>query len=179
MMARVGRARRPEPTARAAEAALEPLAPSPQRDPEFDAGPPLAPDSLATPIAPESYLRVLANPFLMFVGGVAWLMLGRWVLGLLRRNPDLIGPLSPILVVLLLACLWLLPGLSQFHCLDCGGTGRLGRWRRHVCPVSVQRRLGGEPRRLRGPTPFAQVLLWLWALLAAGVLVARHLPRWG
>jgi branched-subunit amino acid ABC-type transport system permease component len=155
---------------------LEPFAPSPQRDPEFEAGPPIGADSLAPPIAPETYLRLVANPFLMFVGLVVWLLLGRWVLGLLRRNPDLIGPLAPILVVLLLASLWLLPGLSQYHCLDCGGTGRLSRWRRHACPRSVGRRIQGESRRLRGPSPFYQVLLWLWALLAAGVFVLKHLP---
>jgi fatty acid desaturase len=130
----------------------------------------VAPDSLAPPIAPESYLRIVANPFAMLVGFVVWLLLGRWILGLLRRNPDLIGPLSPLLVVLMLAILWALPVLAQFHCLDCGGTGRLSRWRRHVCPRSVQRRLQGEARTFRGPTPFYQILLWLWLLLAISVI---------
>lgn len=156
---------------------MEPFALSPLRDPEFEAGPPVAPDSLAPPISPESYLRVVANPFLLCAGLVVWLMLGRWMLGLLKRNPDLIGPLSPILAVLMLACLWLLPMLAQFHCLDCGATGRLSRWRRHACPRSVQRRVQGEPRTLRGPTPFYQIILWLWLILALGVVASQlHLP---
>lgn len=147
-----------------------PHGPSPHRDPEFGllaVGPS---ELVPSDIAPESYLRIAANPFLGLAGLVAWLMVGKWFLTVLKRSPELIGPLAPILVILLIASLWLLPYLFHYHCLDCGGSGRLSRWTRHACPTSVYRRLAGRPRRWRGPTPFTQIVLWLWLALSLAVL---------
>jgi hypothetical protein len=154
--------------------------PPPQRDPEFDAGA-AGPAELVPPvISPESYLRILANPFLGFAGFVLWLACLLWAVREMSRNPDLNGPLAPIVFVVFVAFLWLLPGLFQFHCLDCGRTGRLSRWRQHVCPPSSARRIAGQPRILRGPTPLGQIILWLWGLLLVGLWANAHgwhLPR--
>jgi hypothetical protein len=148
---------------------VEPAGPPPQRDPEFDAGGADPGHALPDGINPGDYLRILANPFLGFAGLVAWLGLFLWAVRKLGRNPDLFGPLAPFVFVVFVACLWILPGLFHFHCLDCGRTGRLSRWRRHVCPPSVARRIAGQPRAFRGPTPFVQVILWLWLLMLAGL----------
>ena len=88
------------------------------------------------------------------------------------------GPLSPILVVILIAGLGLVPMLLQYHCLDCGGSGRLTRWRKHICYVSVARRDVGRRRRFRGPTPPHQILIWFWVVMAAILAFnAADLPR--
>ena len=109
-------------------------------------------DLVPANIAPELYLRVLANPFLGFAGLVGWLLAARWAVGLLRKSPELIGPLSPILVALFLAALALIPGLFHVHCLDCGATLRMSRWRWHACATSALRRVSGRTRWLRGPS---------------------------
>lgn len=141
--------------------------PPPTRDPDFS---PVTDyrSPLPSGIAPERYLRLLANPFLGFAGFVFWLHVVGWVASLMHGNPQLIGPLAPILTILLIGCLiWLLPALFQAHCLDCGTTMRLNRWRSHTCLVSNLRRISGRPRHLRGPTPVIQNLGWLWVLLIA------------
>ena len=138
---------------------LDPSAPS--NDPEFGSNRPgLLAGSLDD--EPESYLRLIANPFLACSYIVLWLiMLHEAVVG------GFAGPLSPILVVILIAGLGLVPMLVQYHCLDCGGSGRMTRWRKHICYVSVARRDVGRRRRFRGPTPPIQVLLWFWVAVAA------------
>ncbi len=158
-----------------------PPLPSPLRDPEFasttatsiETG-----DLIPSGIAPEYYIRLIANPFLGFAGLVGWLMGLIWVFGQLRQNLEMIGPMSPIIFAVLLACLALLPGLFQYQCLDCGRSGRMSEWRRHACPSSALRRLTGRPRRLRGPPPPIQVVLWLWFLLMAGLILPRFGVEW-
>jgi hypothetical protein len=147
------------------QASPRPLS-SPQRDPEFGSQVEYR-DHTHALIAPERYLRILANPFLALAGMVGWVWLLIRAFGKLRANPDLMGPLAPIIVVLLVA-IWLgvIPRLFQFHCLDCGTTGRMARWREHICRESTVRRLAGRPRWLRGPTPFFQCILWMWLALA-------------
>jgi hypothetical protein len=155
--------------------------PSATRDPEFATATAtmLEPGDLdEAMIAPESYLRVVANPFLGFAGLAGWLIALVWVFRHLRENPHLIGPIAPFIAAVFLGCLWLIPGLFQFHCLDCGRSDRLSRWRRHTCPTSALRRLQGRPRRLRGPTPPGQVLLWLWLILTLGIVLARLGVDW-
>jgi hypothetical protein len=147
--------------------------PHPPHDPEFGsfrAGPLLR----DLDGEPEAYLRLVANPFLGLVYLVAWLVtLYESLVG------GFAGPLTPMLVALLIAGLGLVPGLMQYHCLDCGGTGRLWRWRKHLCHRSLSRREAGRPRRFRGPSPPLQVILWLWMLMALALLlnaVGMHLP---
>lgn len=138
---------------------------APAADPEFGSfyGGPLAGGFDGDP---ESYLRLVANPFLGFVYLTAWLavMYETVIVGFA-------GPLTPMLLAILIAGLWLTPQLIHFHCLDCGGTGRLPRWRKHACPKSLQRSAAGRPRRLRGPSPPLQVILWVWVLMALALFV--------
>jgi len=108
---------------------------------------------------PEVYLRLVANPFLAVLGGVAWYAAMRGVLAV--RRFDLFVPT--------LAALVLIPLLLEYHCLDCGATGRLYRASRHGCDRVVRRRQAGRPRRFRGPTVASQTVLWLAAFAVAWV----------
>jgi hypothetical protein len=117
---------------------------------------------------PEAYLRLVANPFLAFAYVVFWLLLlYESLFGSLAQGST--WPLIPTLVAILIAGLGLIPLLLQFQCLDCGRSGRLSRWRKHICQQSLARRNAGRRRRLRGPTPPIQVLIWMW-VVAAGVV---------
>jgi hypothetical protein len=153
---------------------VEPALPPPTRDPEFDPGPAAPADLIPSPINPHLYLRVVANPFLGFAGWVGWLCLLMVVFRKLRGIPELFGPLAPVMVLAFLMLLWLVPGLFHYHCLDCGRTGRLSRWREHVCVHSSWRRSADRPRLLRGPPPLVQVVLWLWGLLALALWAGSH-----
>jgi hypothetical protein len=150
----------PEPT----PAPTPPELPPAGRDPEFD--PVLNTEGLELDHSPESYQRLVANPFLGFFAIILWLgALYTLFLGYL-------GPFTPMAALLLMSSLALLPPLFQFHCLDCGATGRLSGWRRHMCPSVAERRLEGRVRHLRGPAPPIQILLWLWVLMALIVAAA-------
>ncbi len=139
---------------------MEPvLTPPPERDPEFE---PIIPTRLIElDHSPESYQRLVANPFLGFFAILVWLaaLYAIVVLGW-------VGAFAPMAVVLMIAILWLIPGLFQYHCLDCGRTGKLSDWRRHICLHVAERRIEGRVRRIRGPTPPVQIILWLWILMA-------------
>ena len=153
---------------------MEPLGLPPQRDPDFTSGTALAP--LPGPlIVPEDYLRIIANPFLGLAGLVGWWLAVRWIVSLFRKNPDLMGPLAPILAILLLATLCgVVPALFQYHCLDCGQTGRLSRWHSHLCLAAQLRKNSGRTRSFRGPTPFFQNILWLWITLTVGIIARAN-----
>jgi len=140
-------------------------------DPDFQ--PTVAPPRLAVADdAPEDYLRILANPFLAFCGFMIWLKALVSLFGL-KANRELYGPLAPIIAIVFLAALWGLRSLLQFHCLDCGKTGRYLNWREHECLRSTERRYTGSYRRWRGPSPFIQLVMWLWGLLIFGAIVMR------
>lgn len=158
----------------------QPEPPPPTRDPEFGVVNSGLQSHEPDDLHPEAFLRVVANPFLGTFGLLLWLMALIWFGRLWQHNPQLISPLAPILAVLLLSSLWLVPSLFQFHCLDCGRSGRLANWRGHVCPASAVRRLAGRPRRLRGPSPFVQIILWFWGGLALALVATSmgfHLPQ--
>lgn len=139
----------------------------PPVDPEFQSS--LSEPLVELDFAPQRYQRLVANPFLGLLAFLGWLgVLYDAIFG------GFAGPFTPMLLVLMIASLWLIPGLLQFHCLDCGTTARLSRWRRHVCPRIAERRLANHPRRLRGPTPPVQVVLWLLAFVTV-VLCANRL----
>lgn len=165
----------PEPVPNSVDPGSDSLrVPAATRDPEFATGTGMMlepADIQQAAIAPENYLRVVANPFLGFAGLVGWLIVLLWTFRSLGKNPHLIGPITPLIAAVFLGCLWLLPGLFHYHCLDCGQTGRLSRWRRHACTTSVLRRMQSRPRWLRGPTPPIQVILWLWLLLTTAVVL--------
>ena len=97
---------------------------------------------------PRAYQRLVVNPFLAFLALIGWVALMRF------------GYRERLLPAFLLA--QVLPVLAyfavQYHCLDCGATGRLSRWKDHACESVVARRLAGRPRRFRGPNPRSQML---------------------
>jgi hypothetical protein len=126
--------------------------------------------SLPPVVDPASYRRMIFNPFLGIFAVAGWLAALREVV--LTTFPD--RPGHGALCLLFLSYLaTLLPRFFQFHCLDCGRTGRLSRWKRHVCPAIARRILEGRPLRFRGPGPLAQMLFW--GYLLAGVLVIVRL----
>jgi hypothetical protein len=135
----------------------------PERDPEFHT--PVEPRLIVLDHAPETYQRLVANPFLAGAGFLFWLAL---VARLVGHVEVVKNPATPFIALGIIVVLFAIPRLLQYHCLDCGVTGRLAHWRRHVCAASAERRRQGRPRRLRGPTPPTQVILWLWVLLALG-----------
>lgn len=144
--------------------ARAPLTPTPlARDPELD---PAAPVRLGTlGDEPQRYQRLVANPFLGFLGVLVLVTAAYHLMQAPRQSS--VGDMALVLAPFALLGL---PRLFQYHCLDCGTTGRLFRWRSHVCPASADRYLAGRPRRLRGPNPTAQVLLWVYVLL--GLVIA-------
>lgn len=136
--------------------------PTPERDYEFR-----NPASVGAPTDPErveDYQRLVANPFLGFLGIVAWC----FAFVVLLRFP------SPLLV-LALVCAWiivgkrLMPFLFHFHCRDCGATGFLSDWRKHICPAIAERKSKGRAVHLRGPSPPLQIVLWFYLLLACAI----------
>jgi hypothetical protein len=107
----------------------------------------------------------VANPFLAVLGLVGWYQVMRAVLQ--ARRLDLFFPALGSLV--------LVGFLFQFHCLDCGATGRLWRWRSHSCAGVQWRRTLGRRRRLQGPSPTTQTALWLTAIGVGTVFVLIRL----
>ena len=127
----------------------------PAHDPEFDPAP--ARRSILYDDDPRAYQRLVVNPFLALLALIGWVALMRF------------GYRERLLLAFLLA--QLLPVVAffvvQYHCLDCGASGRLSRWKDHACESVVARRLAGRPRRFRGPNPRSQMLLWIYGLMAA------------
>lgn len=105
------------------------------------------------------FQRLIANPFLAILATVGWYAAVRSSIQAARA--DLFVPVA--------LCFVVVPFLFQYHCLDCGTTGRLASAARHACPHVEARRQSGRPRRVRGPSPAAQTKLWLLALGVAGV----------
>ncbi|MGE3821996.1 MAG: hypothetical protein AB7I30_21490 [Isosphaeraceae bacterium] len=135
----------------------------PLYDHELDDLPRQSPSTVQRRIAdvfPERYLRLVANPFLAFLGMVIWFGLTSWVLR--GKRIDLFFPV--------LGSFLLIPLLLQFHCLDCGGTGHVSRWRDHDCLAVRLRRERNRPRWLRGPSPVTQTVFWM-AIGFLGLLI--------
>jgi hypothetical protein len=153
---------------------LESTPPHPDRDLEFRSQ--FEPRSVgADPFLDlEEYQRLVTNPFLGLLALLAWLIGVRWVL--LNAPPRLWLP--SLLLTLVTAPA--LPFLFQYHCRDCGASGPLHRWRKHLCPPVQQRRRSGQPRRFKGPSPSLQLVIWLYFLLLIGVLASMlgwQVPR--
>lgn len=130
-------------------------------DPDLDR-PPSAPSARGEPSLEQEYQRLVANPFLALAAFFLWLDAARRAL--LARNL--------VFVLLLLAALATLAALLQFHCLDCGATDLLFRWKRHVCHHALARQSAGRRRWLRGPNPATQTLLWIYVVAIASLLAA-------
>lgn len=135
-------------------------------DPDFSSSlPPRR--RLPPPIIPQEYQRLVANPFLAVLYLIASMAAIRFVV--LVKNL--------FLFLAVVASLGLSFLLFQYHCLDCGRTGWLFRWRRHACERVVERQSTGRVRRFRGPTPILQTILWVYLLLGIAVFVA--IVSWG
>jgi hypothetical protein len=141
---------------------VEPLAPSSTHDPELDpprhrpAGP------RRPPFLPQEYQRLVANPFLALLGLIIWFAVF-WE-ALESRNLPLTG--------LALLALCGVGYLLQYHCLDCGTTGLLFRWKSHACERVLVRQQTGRARRFRGPNPTFQTVLWVYLMIGVAILIA-------
>jgi hypothetical protein len=111
---------------------------------------------------PREGPRLLANPFLALLGLIGWYTLMRYAL--VARRLDVFLPA--------LASLALVVFLFQYHCLDCGTTGRLTRWQDHACrrPAAAGRRGWGWGWRWV-PSPVVQTSWWFY-LLGFGTILA-------
>jgi hypothetical protein len=119
---------------------------------------PFRPEEPDEPI--DEYQRLVANPFLALVGWLAAVGLVREAV--LRRN---------LLLFLLSFVIFLLSFfLLQFHCLDCGATRWLLRYRLHACPAVMARRADRRRRRFRGPRLKLQLAGWFWLIAILFVL---------
>jgi hypothetical protein len=146
---------------------LEAVQPPVERDPEFR--PPISGErAIAYDDDPRYYLRLVANPFLSVFAFLAWLFLTRWVFRL-----SLPGFLEPLRILFVFGGLVAPFLLLQYHCLDCGKTGRISRWQDHACAAVLDRRRRRRRRTLRGPTPPIQIVLWLWLALVVGFVLGR------
>lgn len=114
---------------------------------------------------PHHYQRLVANPFLALLGLCVWFASLRGVMAMKASDA------RTLLFIAIYAGILLVWRLPQYHCLDCGGTGRLPHWREHECEVVKLRRAMGSPRRFRGPTPGVQMLLWFYTAIVCGVFV--------
>jgi hypothetical protein len=149
---------------------VEPSHLPPTHDPDLD--PPERRPAAANrpPPVPQEYQRLVANPFL----ALCWLaFLVAWLRQALRLKSL---PMAACVLLGLAAAGYLL----QYHCLDCGATGRLFQWKAHACPSVLARRQTGRVRRFRGPNPVLQTILWTYvlaglAIVTAAVLLALHI----
>jgi hypothetical protein len=118
---------------------------------------------------PQEYQRLVANPFLALALLIAWLGAMRLALGARR----------PAAAALAAAGVFAVVRTLHFHCLDCGRTGWLFRWRDHACEAVVARQLADRVRRWRGPRPTVQLVLWLYlfALVAIVASILRVMPE--
>ena len=109
---------------------------------------------------------MVADPFLALVG----LMVG--VAGVRQAVAARVLPLLVFSLIVVAGSV----ALIHYHCLDCGRTGWIFRWRRHACERVVERQLAGMVRRFRGPNPTLQLVVWVYVLIGLaflGVVVLR------
>lgn len=125
--------------------------------------------SLHSVIEPGVYRRVLANPFLGFLGIALWVVGLRYTMLLFEMERPAV---SILILVVLLAVAIRIPRLFHFHCLDCGRTGSLRRWKEHICPAVARRLLEGRPLRFPGPRPLVQLLFWGYFLAVLLVIAS-------
>jgi hypothetical protein len=107
------------------------------------------------------YQRLVVNPFLTVLALVITAAIQRWASEHLSLGMFELG-------FGLLALEFL---LVQYHCRDCGATGFLIRFRRHVCPAVLARWNQREWPRFRGPGVRAQLVGWFILLLSVTILV--------
>jgi hypothetical protein len=104
------------------------------------------------------YQRLVVNPFLAVLALVMIVAIGPWVEA---KHP--FGPFQGLLAALAARF------LVQYHCRDCGATGFLTGFRKHLCPAVLARWHQRELAQFRGPSVGAQYVLWL--IVLASVLI--------
>ncbi len=105
--------------------------------------------------------RIIVNPLL---GVLSWLVTFALIrLAVKNRSSTLF-----LLGVCLLFAAFL---VQQFHCLDCGATGWLVRYRRHACPSVVARYRQRDVRRFRVPRVMTQIAIWFYLITGTLVLL--------
>ncbi|SIO60993.1 hypothetical protein SAMN05444166_6600 [Singulisphaera sp. GP187] len=139
---------------------MEPARGPHQHDPDLDRPPARAPIVLEPYF--EEYQRLVSNPFLALAALIPWFAATRLAF-LAKHVPS---------ILILLASLVAIAGLLQFHCLDCGATGCLFRWKHHACQRSLARQWARQRRRLRGPNPATQTVLWGFIVMVVALLSA-------
>ena len=144
---------------------MEPLAPSSTHDPDLDPPRQRPTGPERPPFLPQEYQRLVANPFLALLGLIAGF--AAVTKALESRNLPLVG--------LSLLALCAVGYLLQYHCLDCGTTGLLFRWKSHACERVLVRQQTGRVRRIRGPNPTFQTVLWIYLMIGVAILIAAVL----
>ncbi len=114
----------------------------------------------------EWHQRLVANPFLAVFGVLAWFLCVRYTVQL--RAIRLFFPVAASFLLVIL--------LFEYHCLDCGRTGRLIRSGRHACEQVEFRRTLGRSRTPLWPSAFFQTVTWLVGIVMAAYLIV--LARW-
>ena len=133
-------------------------------DPALDFLPRNLNQSIREELRIEAYQRLIANPFL----GV--MALGGSCLAINAAIEVQQLDLEVLAASTLIVSRW----LFQFHCLDCGSTGWLRRWRDHECHTVRGRLASNRPRRIRGPKPSTQTVLWFVGLVLGSLYAITH-----
>jgi hypothetical protein len=108
------------------------------------------------------FQRLVVNPLLAVL---CWLMVF-FVLKITVQNRHLVGFLVGV------GLLFLPFLLVQYHCMDCGKTGWVLRYRRHACPPVIARWQTQQAPQTRGPNVKFQLVLWSVFFVSAFVLAA-------
>jgi hypothetical protein len=131
-----------------------------------DVSPGLPPRAFSQAVPPERYQRLVANPFLALAGLFFWI-----AALLLTFEHEQYGLSVPLFACLAIVFWW----LPQYHCRDCGKTGRLDRWREHACDAVQARIQASQPLQFRGPTVRMQMVVWGLAVIAVFVVLLKVL----
>ena len=119
-----------------------------------------------SPLPIQSHQRLIVNPFLGVFGLLIWLFLTQYALKLHRVELFFVAAISGAFLVFLL----------EYHCVDCGRTGRLLNWKSHVCERVEIRSLAGGSRWRIWPSTHIQVVLWGFGITLGAVFIL--LSRW-
>lgn len=103
----------------------------------------------------RGYQRLVANPFVAILGFIGWCAAIHWIVQ--SKRLALFWPVG--------ASFFLVVFLLQFHCVDCGKTDRLTRWRDHACDAVQRRYEAGFSQRVWFPNPVLQTTIWFYLIL--------------
>ena len=114
----------------------------------------------------EAHQRLIVNPFLAVFGLLIWMLLFRFSVKFQRLDVFFGVVCGGILLVF----------LPEYHCLDCGQTGRLLNSKTHVCERVEIRSLDDGLSSTIWPSTHFQVVVWGFVLVIGAVFVV--LSRW-